>query len=205
MKLYFDFISPYAHLAWRQLPGLAQRTGRSIEPVPVLLAAMLNATGQKGPAEIPAKRLYTFKNVVRLAADLKVSLQLPPAHPFNPLLALRLAVLEPALIEPLFAAIWEGGPGVEDLQALGAHLAGLGFDGPGLIARAGEARERLRANTQEALEAGAFGVPSILVDGELFWGQDSFGHVERFCAGQDPVTPQYVSRLTELPASASRL
>lgn len=205
MKLYFDFISPYAHLAWRQLPRLKQSTGKEIEPVPVLLAAMLTANGQKGPAEIPSKRLYTFKNVLRLAHEHGVSMSLPKAHPFNPLLALRLATLHPNLIEPLFAAIWEGGPGADDPEVLARHLSSLGHDGEALVSSAGQARELLKQHTQEAMDAGAFGVPSILVDGELFWGFDSFPHIERFVQGRDPVDAEFLTKLASLPVGASRI
>src|SRR5947207_2147613 len=93
LQFYFDFISPYAYLGWTQIHLLAGRHGSTVEPVPILFAALLNTYGHKGPAEIPPKRAYIFKNVLRLAHRLGVPLQPPPAHPFNPLLALRVASL----------------------------------------------------------------------------------------------------------------
>ena len=91
IRFHFDFISPYAYLAWTQIHALAARHGRSVEPVPVLFAALLDHHGTKGPAEIPAKRRYLMFDVVRKARALGVPIGPPPAHPFDPLLALRVA------------------------------------------------------------------------------------------------------------------
>src|SRR5687767_3540326 len=93
LRIYYDFISPYSYLAWRSIHALAARHGREVEPVAVLFAGLLDAHGQKGPAEIAPKRLYTFRHVLRLASAAGLPMQLPPAHPFNPLLALRVSSL----------------------------------------------------------------------------------------------------------------
>jgi 2-hydroxychromene-2-carboxylate isomerase len=93
VRFYFDFISPYAYLASTQLDGIAARTQVTIERVPVLFAALLDAHGQKGPAEIPAKRRYTWKDVSRKCHAAGVPIAPPPSHPFNPLLGLRVASL----------------------------------------------------------------------------------------------------------------
>src|SRR5688572_3672728 len=116
----FDVISPYAYLGWHRIHEVAARHGRTVAPQPVLFAAMLDAWGQRGPAEIVPKRVYTFKHVVRLAHDQGMPIAPPPSHPFNPLLALRVATAAldgpdvRAVIDALFAAVWIGGPGVED-------------------------------------------------------------------------------------------
>src|SRR5512140_3653821 len=94
IRFCFDYVSPYAYLAWTQIHALAARHGREVTPVPVLFAALLDAAGTKGPAEIPAKRGYVFKDVLRSAHRLRVPLVPPPAHPFNPLLALRVSSLD---------------------------------------------------------------------------------------------------------------
>lgn len=213
LPLYFDFISPYAYLAHKRLPALAERFGRAVEPRPVLFAAMLNAYGHKGPAEIAPKRLYMFKNVLRLARDAGLPLRPPPAHPFRPLLGLRL-VGHPDLsvadrwtaIDALFDATWGGGPGIEAPETVADLLSARGLDGPALVAAAGtpEAKGRLRTNTEAALAAGVFGVPTVDVDGELFWGFDAFGHVERALAGEDDLDESAFSLWADLPSSASR-
>jgi hypothetical protein len=108
----FDFVSPNAYLAWTRLPALAERHGRALEPVPVLFAALLEAHGQLGPAEVPPKIRWMTRNNLRKAAVLGVELNPPAFHPFNPILALRVSslVLDPsrrrALIDALFRAVW---------------------------------------------------------------------------------------------------
>lgn len=210
IRFCFDFLSPYAYLAWKQLPALAARHGRVVEPVPVLFAALLNANGQKGPAEIAAKRVYVFKDTTRTARVLGLPLIPPPAHPFNPLLALRACSMiddlapRAALVDGLFDAVWGGGPGVEDPATVASVATARGLDGAAIVARAtsDEAKARVRAQTDRALADGAFGVPTMFVDGELFWGFDSLPHVERRLLGNDP--PIDVSRWSGLPASAQR-
>jgi len=212
LRFCFDYISPYAYLAWTQVHALALRHRREVEPVPVLFAALLDANGQKGPAEIPAKRVYLFKDVLRTAHLLGVPLEPPPAHPFNPLLALRVSSLPmPAptrrrLIDGLYAATWGGGGGVTDPDAVSRIATAAGLDGPRAVAEAAEppAKDRVRRATEEALAAGAFGVPTIFVGDELFWGFDAFGHVDRFLAGNDPLDRESLLRWKDLPSQAIR-
>ncbi|MCB9794054.1 MAG: 2-hydroxychromene-2-carboxylate isomerase [Alphaproteobacteria bacterium] len=211
LQFLFDFISPYAYLGWTQIHALAERNGWEVEPVPVLFAAMLNANQTRGPAEIPAKRLYVFKDVVRSAAVLGVPLAPPPSHPFNPLLALRVASLpmapeqRRALIDRLFAEVWGGGSGVTSPEVVGRIAAECGVEGA--VARSGhqETKRRLKEATSKAINAGVFGVPSVLVQGELFWGTDSFGHLERHLRGEDPLDPSMLTRWAGLPSSATRI
>ena len=87
---YFDFVSPFAYLQSEQLPTLAPRL--AVRYRPVLFAGLLEAAGQKGPAEIATKRAFTYRFVVWQAKRLGIPLKFPPAHPFNPLPFLRLAL-----------------------------------------------------------------------------------------------------------------
>jgi 2-hydroxychromene-2-carboxylate isomerase len=213
VRFLFDFLSPYAYLAWSQIHGLAQRHGRTVQPEPVLLAALLDTHGQLGPAEIPAKRTYVFRDVLRSARVLGLQLRPPPAHPFNPLLGLRIAALDLspqdrfAVIDALFGAVWEDGRGITDPDAVAAVLTDRDLDGPALIAAAGtpDAKQRLKALTQQALDDGVFGVPSIIADGELFWGFDSMGHLDRFLAnGGEPPSAELLARFDALEPQATR-
>ena len=86
----FDVISPFAYLAFSRLEELPD--GVELQLVPVLLAALLNHFGQRGPAEIPPKRRFTYRFVLWRARRLGLPLRMPPAHPFNPLAALRLII-----------------------------------------------------------------------------------------------------------------
>ncbi len=213
LRFSFDFISPYAYLAWARLHDFAARHRLDLELEPVLFAALLNAWGHKGPAEIPPKRTYTFKHVVRLAADQGMPLRPPPAHPFNPLLGLRLAALalpsvqQRTIIDVLFARVWARGEGITDLEAVANALSDAGLDGAALVEAAGgeAAKARLKAFTAAALERGVFGVPTYEIDGELFWGQDSIPHIERFLRGEDPARPDIVAQWAGLPAQARRI
>jgi 2-hydroxychromene-2-carboxylate isomerase len=213
IRFYFDYISPYSYIAWTQLDALAARHGRRAEPIAVLFAALLNANGQKGPAEIPSKRAYIFKDVLRKAHRLGVPFSMPPTHPFNPLLALRVSSLPMAdelrrsIVDAFFKATWAGGEGIEDPVAVARLLRANGLDGEGLVAEAagGDTKARLRRQTDEALGLGAFGVPTIVADGELFWGYDAFDVIDDHLGGRGPREPELLDRWANLKASASRV
>jgi 2-hydroxychromene-2-carboxylate isomerase len=212
ITFYFDFLSPYAFLAWTQIHALAAKYGRDVEAVPILFAALLDKYGHKGPAEIPPKRLYIFKDVMRTSVALGVHTRPPPAHPFNPLLALRCcSLVDDALdrqraIDALYTETWGGGRGVTDPVVVAEALTKAGLDGAALVQRAStdEAKARVRAQTERAIADGAFGVPTMIVDGELFWGLDSFAHVERRLQGKDPVDVVDFSQWKDLPSQATR-
>ena len=211
IRFHFDYLSPYAYLAWTQIHALAARHGRTVEPVPTLFAALLAHGGTKGPAEIPAKAVYVFKDSLRTARLLGVPLLPPPSHPFNPLVALRVSGLaqgddQRRLIDALFQATWGGGDGVETEEKVARVADAVGFDGDALVARAAtpEGKDRLRSATEAAIAAGVFGVPTMLADGELFWGYDSFGHLDRYLAGADPLRPEDLARLASIRPTATR-
>lgn len=211
VRVLFDVISPYAYLGWHRIHDVAARHGRTVVAEPVLFAAMLDAWGQRGPAEIAPKRIYTFKHAVRLAHDQGLPIAPPPSHPFNPLLALRVATAaqdEPAsraVIDALFAAVWGGGPGVEDAALLAAWLDARELEGTRLVALAQTVaiKQRLRGATEAAIARGAFGVPIFDVDGEMFWGQDSIAHVDAFLRGEDPARA-VAERWATIGATAKR-
>jgi len=212
LQFYFDYVSPYAYLAWTQIHALASRHGRQVEPLPVLFAGLLQAHGTLGPAEIPAKRRYIYRDTVRSARRLGVAFEPPPAHPFNPLVALRVASLDiaadqrRALIDALFAAAWAGGGGIAGPDDVARVLRRAGFDGEALVAAAGstDAKDRVRRRTDQAIAAGAFGVPTIIADGELFWGYDSLANLEAFLGGGAPIDAAGLARWESLPAAATR-
>lgn len=213
LRFHFDFLSPYAYVAWHRIHSVAEAHGRAVEPVPVLFAGLLGAHGTRGPAEVPAKRVYVFKDSMRAARRAGLTFGPPPAHPFNPLLALRMcgepmtAEQRRRLIDGLYGAVWGGdGPGVTDAGVVAAIAERAGLDGAALVAAGnGEvAKTRLREATEAAIAAGVFGVPTILVDGELFWGNDSLDHLDRFLAGNDPIRDVDLQRWASLPSQAQR-
>jgi 2-hydroxychromene-2-carboxylate isomerase len=211
----FDFISPYAYVGWHAIQAIAARRQLELEVKPVLFAALLDHHGNMGPAEIPAKRVYVFKDALRTAAVHGLMLVPPPAHPFRPLLALRIAGLldgakQRAAIDALFAVAWGGArfgdAGLDDEGVAAAALDAAGLDGRALVARsrAPEVKAALRQATEEAIAADVFGVPSFIAGGEVFWGVDSLGHLERFLDGDDPATDEVLARWGALPATARR-
>lgn len=213
IRFTFDFISPNAYLAWTQLPKLAERHEAAIEPVPVLFAALLEASGRLGPAEIPLVMRWMWKNVLRKSILLGVPFQPPAFHPFNPLLALRASSLPLAdgerrkVIDALFRAVWVDGIHVADEDQVRRVLDAHGLDGATLVAQAQrpEAKDRLRAQTQDAIARGVFGVPTMEVGEELFWGYDDFPHLDLALAGQDPLDRErWRDWPAELRASATR-
>ena len=107
-----------------------------------------------------------------------------------------------ALIDALFAAVWGGGEGVSDRDAVAPIAARLGLPIDAVSDPAVKAT--LRRNTEEAIAAGVFGVPTMIVDGELFWGYDSFVHLDRFLSGIGHLDEALVAAIHSLPASARR-
>ena len=198
LRFYFDPISSNAYLAWLRMPELAQRFDLDVEPTPVLFAALLEANGQLGPAEIRPKARWMSRNTLRKAAILGVRLRPPPSHPFNPLLALRVSSLalppleKRALVGALLEATWSRQLDVSDPDVVArvAEDAGLP-DGRGLVQQAQDpaVKQRLRDQTDAAIASGVFGVPMFEAEGELFWGYDDLPYLEMVLAGEDPMDP----------------
>ncbi len=212
IRFLFDYVSPYSYLASTQIRALATRHGRGTEAVPVLFAAMLTANGTRGPGEIPSKREYMFRDVERLAGMLGVPVEPPATHPFNPLAALRATGCVPGaedrwrLVHALFAAAWVRGLHVDRPEVVASTAIEIGLDGVALLEQAGSplSKDCLRTVTDEAIAAGAFGVPTMLVDGELFWGVDSLPLLERFLDGEKSADADRISRWRRVIPSAIR-
>ena len=210
---YFDYISPNAYLAWTQLPALAERNGYRIEPVPVLFAALLEAHRQLGPAEVRPKMQWMWKNVVRKAALVDVPLNPPAFHPFNPLLALRVSALplhpdqKLRLVSALFDAVWVRALHIAEPAVVQKVASEAELDGAALIAQASQpdCKAQLRKQTEQAIADSVFGIPTMTVGTELFWGYDDLPFLQRFIDGTDPVdSASWVGASGSLQASAVR-
>jgi len=202
---YFDFVSPFAYLQSEQLASLAPKL--TVRYKPVLFAGLLGANGQKGPAEIPAKRAFTYRFCIWQAKQLGIAFRFPPEHPFNPLPLLRLAIAcdsSPEAMHRIFRFVWRDGR-LPDLPIEWAELIGkLGMpDADGRIASP-EVKDELRRNTDEAIARGVFGVPTLAVGSELFWGADAtqmaVDYVAAGCRFDDPE----FARVAKLPVGAER-
>ncbi len=225
LQFVFDFISPYAWLGWNALPAIEEATGVTAEPAPVLFAGLLNHHGQLGPAEIPSKRMYMFKDALRRAKQAGLPLVPPPAHPFNPLIALRVASLdlEPGtrkrVIDGLFRVAWGGDrpagadAGLDREETVRAVLARLMSTDQAekTLTRAGEpeAKQRLRSQTEAAIADEVFGVPTFLATNasgrtEVFWGYDGIDLLTAYLRDGDLIEADEVDRWRGLPATADR-
>jgi 2-hydroxychromene-2-carboxylate isomerase len=195
LDFYFDYLSPFAYFATLLLPALCRESGVQLRWRPVLFAALLDHWGQRGPAEIPPKAIHTFKLCVRFAALHGIPFRAPRFHPFNPLTALRVSLPEVAgedqakVVRSIFEAGWAGGANLGNPTDLEAVVGAVGLDGGRLIERTAdpEVKLALRTQTELAIERGVFGIPTMIVDDELFWGVDQLPFLERYLAGNDPL------------------
>ena len=200
---YFDFISPFAYLQWPKVRALLDE--RELVLRPIVLAAVLAARGQKGPAEIPGKREFTYRHVLWTARAAGTSLRFPPAHPFNPIAALRLCIAAgttPAAIDAIFDWIWTRGEAGDSVEALAPVAAKLGIDRDAIGDDA--IKLALRANTDAALAAGVFGVPTLAINGQLFWGLDAHGFALAVLDDPGLLADAEMRRLAVLPVGATR-
>ena len=204
IRWYFDFISPFAYLQLHRLrsAGVLDR----IEARPILFAAVLDAIGNRGPAEIDHKRLFTYRFVQWQAGQMGLPLRFPPAHPFNPLTALRLCHALGSgwdVVAAIFEYIWAQGGDPTDAQALDALARRHGADNAS-VANAPEVKLALRSATDEALARGVFGVPTLAVGDQLFWGQDATGLALAVADDPQLLETGEMARFATLPIGVTR-
>ena len=187
ISFYLDFVSPYAYLAFEKLPEALQGLSYAVDYKPVLFAGLLKHHGQLGPAEIRPKRDWTYRQVLWLGHSLGIPLQMPAAHPFNPLALLRLAVAcgsqgtaNRYVCETIFRHVWRGGADASDTQRLEALKQALN---PPRDPAGDEVKAELKANTDEAIARGLFGVPTCAVDDKRFWGLDALPMLRGYLEG----------------------
>lgn len=205
---YFDFVSPFSYLQCEQLPALERTI--NIRYKPVLFAGLLKANAHRGPAEIPSKRRFTYQFVAWQAKQLGIPLKFPAAHPFNPLSLLRLAIVadcDPRAIRQIFRFVWRDGR-IGDLPIEWAELLAQ-LDIPNVheaTARIGapEVKDALRVNTEEAIARGVFGVPTLIVGSDLFWGVDATAMFADYVAQGCRFTDAEMRRIADLPIGVER-
>jgi 2-hydroxychromene-2-carboxylate isomerase len=200
---YFDYISPFAYLQSHRLEDFTEYA--LVRCKPVLFGALLAHHGHKGPAEIAAKRGWTYEHALWLAQRNNVPMRLPAAHPFNPLPLLRLSVLLGSpihVVRRLFAYVWVEGHLPQDAPAWSALLDEFGVTPADLDAP--EVKDGLRRNTEEAIAAGVFGVPTSIVDGHLIWGFDATDMVHAKIADDPFFESPEVAAAHALPVGVQR-
>lgn len=197
---YFDFLSGFAYMQFKQLKELPDDV--SVEFRPMLFAGLLQHHETKGPAQIPRKRVFTYRHWIWQAQEAGISFRMPPTHPFPPLPPLRLAIAlknDADAIGSIFDHIWRDGEDVGDpggwarlIDKLGVSDADTLIDDPGV-------KDQLRQNTETAIELGLFGVPTALIDDQLFWGQDSTSMLFAYLENSDMFKDSEMARVEDLP------
>lgn len=190
LNFYFDFLSPFSYFAWLKLH---QNPEVVVDFKPVALGPLLNHWSIKGPGEVQPKREFLLKQCLRYAAKNHIDFTTPKTHPFNSLYALRLALkstagdLQAEVIKTLWLAGWSKRIDMGEPEELKAALLEAGLPAEELFEKSfsKEARAELKMNIQEAINFGAFGVPSMVVDQELFWGNDAVEDLMQFIQGSD--------------------
>jgi 2-hydroxychromene-2-carboxylate isomerase len=201
----FDVISPFAYLAFGQLPRLPANV--EVEFVPVLFAGLLEHFGQLGPAEIPSKRRSTYRFVLWRARRLGVPMRMPPAHPFNPLAALRLIIAAGSDLRAarvMLNAVFRDGRDVSDPQVIGELARELGVEEPQRRLADPAIKARLRQNTEWACDRGIFGVPTLVIGTELFWGHDAMDMSLDYLQDPQGFSDAVMRAVDALPIGAAR-
>jgi len=209
IDFYFDFVSPYAYLAFEQLPIALDGISYSVAYKPVLFGAMLQHHGQLGPAEIQSKRDWTYRQVLWLAHAHGIALRIPATHPFNSLHLLRLAVASSPsgipnryVTEALFHHVWHGGADAADGPRLAALHARVE---PPRDVGGHDVKGQLRAHTDEALALGLFGVPSLVVEGNSFWGFDALAMLRDYLRGDAWFKGDSWQSVAHIPVGVTRV
>ena len=212
IHFYFDYLSPYAYFAWRNLPPLADKYDRKIEAHPVVFGKLLDKWGQLGPAEISPKRKWLHEYCLRYAALHGFEYNRPKSHPFNPLSSLRMSLREVSgndqhrIIDAIFEAGWTQGQELGDLSSLEAIVEQQGIDAKHLSQQVSqpEVKQLLINETAMAIEKGVFGVPTIIIGDNLFWGNDQMEHIELLLSGNDPLDREKLNAQVERPRGIDR-
>ncbi|HXH30704.1 MAG TPA: 2-hydroxychromene-2-carboxylate isomerase [Bacteriovoracaceae bacterium] len=208
---YFDFLSPFSYFAWMKLQQLVHEKQLKIEYKPTPLGPLLNHWQIKGPGEVTPKREFLLKQCLRYSKRFGLPFTTPQTHPFNSLYALRLALKGVAgdhqekVISTLWSAGWQKRIDMGNPDELLAALRDNGLPHEELYEKSfsREAKAELKANIQQALAAGVFGVPSFTVGTELFWGNDALPDVMDFLEGTDLLDRvKLESLLTSTPRAA---
>lgn len=202
---YFDLISPFSYLHLKQFGKLP--AGLQIEYVPVLFAGLLKHWEHKGPAEIPAKRIYMYRQLTWLGRHLDIVFKMPPSHPFNPLPALRLLIAsEPTRehVETAFDMVWKEGRDMMAPQNLAELGKRLGIKDVQAALADDAVKAKLKANTDAAIAKGVFGVPTFLMGEVMFWGQDSLEMMLDYLKDPGLFDTAEMRRIRDLPVGMAR-
>lgn len=186
LDFYFDYGSPTSYLAYTQVPGIAARTGATVNYRPILLGGIFQATGNRSPVEVAAKDRYMKEDLKWFAARYGVPFQHNPHFPVNTLALMRGAIYalrEGFLVrysDAVFKAMWADAMNMGEQGTIGKALAGAGLDAGRILAATQDPaiKEALKSATEEAVQRGLFGAPTFFVGERMHFGQDRLPYVE---------------------------
>lgn len=186
IEFFFDFLSPPSYLAYTQLPGIAERTGAEIIWRPMFTIGLHLLTGNTSPIMVPNKGVWARQDVQRFAKRYGVPLNINPHVPLNILPALRGALVAQeegsfeAYCRAIYTAMWVDGADLSDPAVFAGVIESAGLDAAHFAEaiRSDAIKEKLKADTQEAADRGAFGAPTFFIGDEMHFGQDRLDFVE---------------------------
>ncbi len=186
VEFFFDFGSPTSYLAWRRLTVLQDQYDAVIDYRPFLLGGVFKATGNSSPIMVPAKGKYMLTDMARFAEKFGIAMNMNPYFPVNTLPLMRGAYGAKKLgcfddyVKTVFEALWVDAANMGDPAVIGSVLSAAGLDAGALIAltQDPEIKRTLIKVTEEAVNRGAFGAPTMFMDGEMYFGQDRIDFIE---------------------------
>jgi len=202
---YFDFISPFAYLQLARFSELPKSLEVTLKPV--LFGSLLKHWGQLGPAEIPSKRRFVYRFFQWNADRLGIPFVMPPSHPYNPLPSLRLCVAAGSQIhhvKTVFDLIYGQGIQPDSLEGIQATAKALGISDPVATINDSDVKTKLRENTELAIVEGVFGVPSFVVNREVFWGGDATDMLLNYLDNPNLFKTSEMTRISTMPMGVKR-
>lgn len=178
IEFFFDFGSPAAYLAWTQLARMQEAGETRMRPL--LLGGVFKTLGNVAPGSVPAKGKWMKDDLARWAARYGVPLSYPRKFPINTIAPMRgAAALEddprfPLYVKTVYEAIFGRGEDISDPETLRAALKAADLDAKEILGLMTDqaVKDRLKANTDEAIERGAFGAPTFFVGDQMHFGND---------------------------------
>lgn len=212
LDFYFDFLSPFAFFAWRDIGPLCEKYQLELRVHPVVFGKLLDHWGQLGPAEIIPKRDWVSRYCLRYATLHGFEFNPPRFHPFNPLPALRMSLKEVSgeqqlsVIDALFHGGWTQGEDLGEADNLISILTRADIDATEFDRKITEqaVKDALASETSSAIARGVFGVPTMIVGDQLFWGNDQFEHIGLLLEGKDPMDSHKHESLQSRPRKIDR-
>ena len=205
VDFWYDFLSPFSYIAFARLGELPPDVRVTLKPV--LFAGLLGHWGNTGPAELAPKRKYMYRWCHWWANSLGIPFRFPARHPFNPLRHLRLAIAcgnRHEAVARIFASVWATGADATDETAFIGLAHELGLNDVEARLNDPLVKAKLRLNTEAAIAAGVFGVPSYVAGDEVFWGADALEFFKAWLADPSLLSDPEIARLDGLPVGVVR-